>query len=192
MQTLHDRGGLAGQQLLNYKKKHQDALLECQSGRWRIKRSREAEGLIAYERELAQREKDLADAKAALTMLEAGTRHEDIDAEQAHLRRLEEELNHFLHQQEKQSVVCPVAGTIITPRFKEQIGLFVERGTPLCVIEDLQNLGSGDLGLRKRRQGPGQRTTDYVETEITCTDDTDSDRRSNCTGSTVRHCGSAG
>ncbi len=139
MQSLHDRGGLAGQQLLNYKKKYQDALLDASQAKADM-RSREAEGLIAYERELAQREKDLADAKAAMTMLEAGTRHEEIDAERAHLCRLQEELNHFLAQQDKQSVVCPVTGTVITPRFKEMIGLFVDRGMPLCVIEDLNHL----------------------------------------------------
>ncbi len=139
MQTLHDRGGLAGQQLLSYKKKHQDALLSAHQAE-ADKQAREAEGLISYDRELAQREKDLADAKAALTLLEAGSRTEDIDAEQARLRRLQEELNHFLRQEEKQTVVCPVGGTIITPHFVEQIGLYVERGAPLCVIEDLQNL----------------------------------------------------
>ncbi len=139
MQTLHDRGGLAGHQLLSYRKNHQEALLNASQAK-AAKRSREAEGLIAYERELARREKELADAKAALTLLEAGSRHEDIDAEQAHLRRLEEELTHFLHQQEKQTVLCPVSGTIITPRLKEKVGLFVDRGMPLCVIEDLQTL----------------------------------------------------
>lgn len=139
MQALHDRGGLAGQQLLDYKKKSQDAILDVSRAQ-ALMRSREAQGLITYESELARREKDLADAKAALTLLEAGSRHEDIDAEQARLRRLEEELSHFLHQQEKQIVVCPVSGTIVTPRFKEKIGSFVERGMPLCVIEDLHSL----------------------------------------------------
>jgi putative peptide zinc metalloprotease protein len=139
MQSLHDRGGLAGQQLLSYKKDYQEASLNASQAKADMQ-AREAEGLISYESELARREKELADAKAALTLLEAGSRHEDIDAEQARLARLEEELSHFLHQQEKQLVECPVSGTVITPRFKEQIGLYVDRGMPLCVIEDLQDL----------------------------------------------------
>ena len=139
MQTLFDRGGLAGQQLLRYKKSQQDATLDVSKAE-AAKRARLAEGVISYESELARRQKDLADAKATLTLLEAGSRTEDIDAEQARLRRLQEELRHLNEQQEKQYVHCPVGGTVITPRFREQVGTFVERGTPLCVIEDLQQL----------------------------------------------------
>lgn len=139
MQSLHDRGGLAGQQLLTHKKNKQEAIIEASRAE-AIKQAREAEGVIQFEGELARREKELADAQAALTLLEAGSRQEDIDAEQAHLQRLNQELNHLLRQEQKQIVRCPVGGTIITPHLKEQVGVYVERGTPLCVIEDLQNL----------------------------------------------------
>lgn len=139
MQTLHDRGGLAGQQLLNYKKKYQEALLDCDQAK-ADKKARQAEGVILFERELARRAKELADAEAALVLLQAGSRVEDIDAEAARLRRLEEELNHFQHQAKKQTVAAPVSGTIITPRFREMVGLFVDRGMPLCVIEDLRTM----------------------------------------------------
>ncbi len=139
MQTLHDRGGLAGQQLLTHQKNQQDAILDASQAVAEM-RSREAEGVIRFEGELARREKELADAVGKLTLLEAGSRAEDIDAEKARLQRLGEELNHLLHQQSQQSVTCPVGGTVITPRFRERVGVFVERGMPLCVIEDLQQL----------------------------------------------------
>ncbi|QEG40744.1 efflux RND transporter periplasmic adaptor subunit [Roseimaritima ulvae] len=139
MQSLHDAGGLAGQQLLTHKKNKQEAVLEANRAE-ALKQAREAEGVIKFEGELARREKELADAQAALTLLEAGSRQEDIEAEQAHLQRLKQELNHLLRKQEKQIVKCPVGGTIITPHLKEKIGVYVDRGTPLCVIEDLQNL----------------------------------------------------
>ncbi len=108
-------------------------------------------------------------------MLEAGSRHEDIDAEQARLRRLEEELSHFLRQEEKQTVVCPVSGTIITPRFKERLARCRTRNATV------RHRGSAKLWKRrsrspKRTPGSGHRATDHAETEITCTDDTDSDR----------------
>ncbi|GAA5506658.1 hypothetical protein Rcae01_02111 [Novipirellula caenicola] len=139
MQSLHDRGGLAGQQLLTHQKNHQDAVLDANQAVAEM-RAREAEGVIRFEGELARREKELADAVGALTLLEAGSRLEDIDAEKAHLQRLNEELKHLLHQQSQQLVKCPVGGTIITPRLKEKVGVFVERGMPLCVIEDLHQL----------------------------------------------------
>ncbi len=139
MQALHDRGGLAGQQLLTHQQKQIDGMLDASQAVAEM-RAREAEGVISFEAELARREKELADAVATLTLLEAGSRREDIDAEEAHLQRLKEELNHFVHQQSKEAVRCPVGGTIVTPRLKENIGVFVERGTPLCVIEDLKQL----------------------------------------------------
>ncbi|MFG0262158.1 MAG: efflux RND transporter periplasmic adaptor subunit, partial [Novipirellula sp. JB048] len=139
MQALHERGGLAGQQLLTYQQKQLDSQIEV-SQAVATMRAREAEGVISFTAELARREKDLADAVATLTLLEAGSRPEDIDAEVARLQRLKEELNHLRPPQSTHAFRCPVGGTFVPPRLKENVGIFVERGTPLCVIEDLTQL----------------------------------------------------
>ena len=136
---LHDRGGLPGRQLLAFKKEVSDAtaaLSEVQS----IKRTREATGVLPFEAELARREKEIADTRAALTLLEAGNRPEDIEAETARLQRLEEELKHLLWQESQQSIVCPMGGTVITPRLTDKHGQYFERGAVICIVEDLARL----------------------------------------------------
>src|SRR5262249_41882986 len=55
------------------------------------RRARQAKGTLVAEDELARREKELAEAQAALRLLEAGTRPEEIEAEAARLARLQEE-----------------------------------------------------------------------------------------------------
>ena len=104
------------------------------------KRARVADGVRKYETELAQREKDLADVQASLGLLLAGSRPEDIDAEQARLARLREEELHLLAQQDKQAIVAQVSGTITTPRLKEKVGQYLERGAVIGLVEDLQQL----------------------------------------------------
>ena len=138
-QQLFDKGGLAGSQLLNEKKRYQIALSELQQVEAE-KRARVAEGVLTYEGELARREKELADARAALALLEAGSRPEDIDAERAHLNRLEEEAKHLASQVQKQAIISPISGTITTPRLREKIGTFLQKGEVICVVEDLENL----------------------------------------------------
>jgi len=136
---LYEKGGLAGQQLLVHKKRAQEAESELHQAEAQ-KRVREAEGVLQYEGELAKREKELADTQAALKLLELGSRREDVEAEQAHLSRLREEMNHLRQQRELEVVTCPVPGIVTTPRLNEKIGTYLERGTVICVVEDLVNL----------------------------------------------------
>lgn len=135
---LYEKGGLAGQQLLAEKKKTQEAESALHQAEAQ-KRAREAEGVLSHEGELARREKELADTRAALSLLAAGSRPEDIEAETAHLRRLQEEMSHLRQQQQKQVISCPVAGIITTPRLKEKVGQYLEQGAVICVVEDLSN-----------------------------------------------------
>ncbi len=138
-QQLFEKGGLAGQQLLAEKKRKQQAqsdVLQVEAE----KRAREADGVLKHETELAQREKDLADVQASLGLLLAGSRLEDIDAERARLARLREEELHLLSQQDKQAIVAQVSGTITTPRLKEKVGQYLERGAVIGLVEDLQQL----------------------------------------------------
>ena len=138
-QKLYERGGLAGQQLLSEKKQLQIAesqLYQIQA----TKRAREAEGVMSYEAELARRQKDLADTEAALLLLEAGSRTEDVEAERARLTRLQEEQKHLLEKREKQVIVAPSSGIVTTPRLREKIGQFLPKGSEICLIEDLDKL----------------------------------------------------
>src|SRR5262249_16835432 len=55
----------------------------------------QAKGALEAERELARREKELADAQAALTLLEVGTRPDEIAAQRAHLSGLQHETSYL-------------------------------------------------------------------------------------------------
>ena len=136
---LHKRGGLAGQQLLSLERIMESARADAK--RLRAERdARLASGVLEFESEWARREKELADVKGELTLLEAGTRPEEIEAEHARLNRLLEEHKHLQYLQEEQSVYCPVAGTVTTPRLNEKVGQFLPLGELICVIEDLSTM----------------------------------------------------
>jgi multidrug efflux pump subunit AcrA (membrane-fusion protein) len=100
------------------------------------KRARQAVGAQEAETELSKREKDLADARAALTLLEAGTRQEEIEAERARLARLQEEARYLEGVRERLPIQSPVAGVIVTPRLKEKFMHYVREGDVIAVVED--------------------------------------------------------
>jgi multidrug efflux pump subunit AcrA (membrane-fusion protein) len=100
------------------------------------KRSREAVGTQEAETELSRREKELADARATLTLLEAGTRLEEIEAERARLARLQEEARYLEGVQERLPIRSPVAGVLVTPRLKEKLRQFVHEGDVIAVVEE--------------------------------------------------------
>jgi multidrug efflux pump subunit AcrA (membrane-fusion protein) len=100
------------------------------------KRAHQAKGTVEAEAEVAKRDKELADAQAALRLLEAGTRPEEIQSEEARLTRLQEEVRHLESQRKKQAVASPVAGLVITPRLKEKVGQYVHEGDLICVVEE--------------------------------------------------------
>jgi multidrug resistance efflux pump len=99
-------------------------------------RSREAQGTLQAEAELARREKELGDAESALALIEAGTRPEEIEAERARLARLDEEVGYLRELQARSSVVSPATGLVTTPRLRERAGQYVQHGDLICVIED--------------------------------------------------------
>jgi multidrug efflux pump subunit AcrA (membrane-fusion protein) len=99
------------------------------------RRAREALGARDVETELARRAKELADTEAALHLLEAGSRPEEIDAERCRLTRLREEARHLASVQEKRLVVSPAAGVVATPHLREKVGQYVHEGDLLCVLE---------------------------------------------------------
>jgi multidrug efflux pump subunit AcrA (membrane-fusion protein) len=100
------------------------------------KRVRQALGAHEAERELTRLEKDLAEARATLALMEAGTRPEEIDAERARLARLHEEARYLGGVQSKLVVCSPVSGLVTTPRLKETVGQYVREGDLICLVEE--------------------------------------------------------
>jgi multidrug efflux pump subunit AcrA (membrane-fusion protein) len=100
------------------------------------KRARQALGAQEAEAELARRDKELADARGTLALLEAGTRPEEIEAERARLARLQEEARYLERLQEQLPVASPVAGLIVSARLKEKVGQYVREGELICVVEE--------------------------------------------------------
>ena len=138
-ERLYRKGVLAGEQLRSEKKKAQVA-----EGLWQQalsqKRTREASGTLIFEAELAKREKDLADTEAALALLLAGARPEELEAERARLTKFQEELDYYDDMQTNQELRSTLAGYVTTPRLREKVGQFLEKGTLICTIEDLTSL----------------------------------------------------
>jgi multidrug resistance efflux pump len=110
---------------------------ESNHEQWQAARSAlDAKGTREREAELARREKDLADERGKLALLEAGTRPEEIEAERARLARLQEEHRYLQTLQEKLLLTSPVAGIVTTPRLKETIGQYVSEGDLICLVEE--------------------------------------------------------
>ncbi len=133
---LYKLGALAGEQYRSEYKRYElsaSQLAEAQA----TKKAREAEGVRSAEAELARREKELEDTRATLSLLEAGSRPEDIEAETARRTRLLEELKYLEDQKTKLQVRSMAAGVIATPRLKDRIGQLAEVGSLICVVEDM-------------------------------------------------------
>ncbi|HZN37052.1 MAG TPA: HlyD family efflux transporter periplasmic adaptor subunit [Pirellulaceae bacterium] len=98
--------------------------------------TREAIAGLDADSELARREKDLADSKSALTLLEIGARPEEKEAQRAALDRLREELRYWEAQQVRLLVKSPVDGLVTTPRLKEKINHYLHEGDLICEVEE--------------------------------------------------------
>jgi HlyD family secretion protein len=109
-------------------------------------RVRQALGTQEAEAELARREKDLADEAAKRTLLEAGPRTDEVEAERAHLARVQEQLNHLTRLREQTRVVARTAGVIVTPRVADKVGSFLRENDLIAVIEEAGTL-EADVAL---------------------------------------------
>lgn len=104
------------------------------------KAAEETVGTLRAEAELASREKELDEAKAALTLLEAGSRQEEIEAAEASLARQKEELAFLEEQKSKLPLYSNVDGVITTPHLKDRLGEYIEQGGLVCDIEEASSL----------------------------------------------------
>lgn len=137
-QKLFDLQAMSEDQFLVEKKRYQIAESQWQQAKAQ-KRAREAAGTLESESELARREKELADVRASLVLLQAGSRPEEIEAERARLARLQEELRYIEAIQDRIVLRSPTTGLITTPRMKEKNGQYFEKGAIICVVEDVSS-----------------------------------------------------
>ena len=104
------------------------------------RRSRAALGTSMAESELAEREKELTVEEATLALLQAGTRSEEIEAAQATVERLREQVSSLNDVSDRLLIQSTTAGVITTCRLREKIGNYFEEGELICVVEDARQL----------------------------------------------------
>jgi len=78
-----------------------------------------------------------SEASAALRLLQAGTRVEEVAAHEATLKRAQADLD-FIDQKLQDMVVirAPIDGVVLTPKFHERLREHVEAGGLICEIAD--------------------------------------------------------
>lgn len=136
-EKLQAQGALAGLQL----RSEQMELSILQSRHAQAKAALEAsrvQGTRESESDLIRRERDLADVRASLRLLEAGTRPEEIAAEEARRERINSQVKFLREQQDRLLVRAPTAGVIATPRMQEKVGDLLTPGLLLCAIENAE------------------------------------------------------
>jgi multidrug efflux pump subunit AcrA (membrane-fusion protein) len=99
-------------------------------------RARRSKGVLESDAELARREKEFAETKAALALLDAGTRPEEIEAERARLARLQVEREYLESLERKLRVKSPVTGLVSTARLREKLNQYFREGELICVVEE--------------------------------------------------------
>lgn len=92
--------------------------------------------VLETESDLVQRERDLAEARATLNLMEAGTRPELLEAKRAELERVREELAYLQQTKERQTLRSPIHGTIVTPDLHMKKGTFLQEGELFCEVVD--------------------------------------------------------
>jgi putative peptide zinc metalloprotease protein len=85
-------------------------------------------------RELEARRRAVAEAQAALRLLQAGSRPEEIAAHEAVLRRARAELAYVEERLAMTVVRAPIDGEILTPRFRERVHEGLEAGGLVCEV----------------------------------------------------------
>jgi len=91
-------------------------------------------------RDLASRSRAIGEAEAALKLLEAGARPEEIAAQEAEVKRAQVELQFVDDKLAMSTIRAPIDGTILTPHFKEHVNAGVEAGGTVCEIANLTHM----------------------------------------------------
>jgi len=91
-------------------------------------------------RDLETRQRAVAEADAALRLLQAGSRPEEIAAHEAVLKRSRAELAYVDERLAMTIVRAPIDGEILTPRFREHVHEGVEAGGLVCEIANTRRM----------------------------------------------------
>jgi putative peptide zinc metalloprotease protein len=91
-------------------------------------------------RELETRRQAMAEAQAALKLLQAGSRPEEIAAHEAVLHRAQSELAYVDERLTMTVVKAPIDGEVLTPRFRERLHEGVEAGALICELANLRRM----------------------------------------------------
>ncbi len=139
LQTLKATKAVTDDEWLEAKKNH----FVCRA-RWAQtkaeRQARAALATLAAQSQLAEREKAVATEEAALALLEAGSRAEQIEAAKAVAVRLREELAFLLETSGRLAIRSPIAGSVTTCRLKEKVGQYIAEGALICEVEDAATL----------------------------------------------------
>jgi multidrug resistance efflux pump len=91
-------------------------------------------------RELQTKVRAVAEADAAMRLLKAGSRPEEIEAHVAVVKRARVELA-YIDQKIAQTIIhSPIDGEILTPRFREHLNEAVEAGGLVCDIANMHRM----------------------------------------------------
>jgi putative peptide zinc metalloprotease protein len=133
-ESLYRQGALAGAQL----REDRLQLLQIESRLAQSEASVSAFrslGIRSREADVKRREQELEEAKDQLDLLLAGSRQEDIAAEQARKERVAHELSFLKSQQQKLEIRATASGIFSAPRLMERIGQAVPQDSLFCTIE---------------------------------------------------------
>jgi multidrug efflux pump subunit AcrA (membrane-fusion protein) len=121
------------------------------------KKARLLAGTRDDESELLRRQCDLQEEESALTLLQAGSRPEEIDAMKAELARLDAELHQLDVVKQQLTIYASVPGVVTTERLHQKVGQYLHEGDLIARVENLSRLEAevilGDEDLARVRPG---------------------------------------
>ena len=89
---------------------------------------------------LVVRQKELQEAQDRLRVLLAGSREEEIEANQAEIRRLKAQRAYFEEQLTSLDIISPIAGVVATHKLKETVGQNVKKGDLIAAVHELDTV----------------------------------------------------
>jgi putative peptide zinc metalloprotease protein len=113
-----------------------------------------ADDLADVRKELALATTGVAEAKGRLAKLRAGSRREEIEAQEATVVRLEAQKRYLEDQLRLTEIKSPIAGIVITPerQLQELIGQHVNKGDLLAAVHRLDTV-TAEIALSERDVG---------------------------------------
>ncbi len=92
------------------------------------------------EEQVAVRGKEVEEARGRLKVLLAGSRPEEIEATEAAIARLQAQRRYLDEQLQRVRIVSPISGVVTTPKLKEKIGEFVNKGDLIAEVHELKTV----------------------------------------------------